>query len=303
MSVVLEWAATRPRLLDRFADANRTHRSTSSSASAMATSSTSCRWKRGRCLPLLHRLAAVLRRRGLVRRSTRQADELGKVRRASGARPGGRRPVLRPVDWGFTSISTTPMSPGGHQLGRAVQRGLRGPHLHGDDGPAAGPSRLHQRLGQTTVTDEQSPRSSPTGSPRSPEPAHTGTPSTRTFAPSLSGDIWVAYAWRCYARRLRGTPVAYANPEEGRNSWVCMYGISSSSEPRLALGSDASRDTTCGNAVTLFYYGCVNSRSWPPSRPPSSSRHSPSMTRTSRADDFTHGDGEQRLAWGSIWTR
>ena len=37
-----------------------------------------------------------------------------------------------------------------------------------------------------------------------------------------SGDVWVAYAWQgAYALlRAQDVPVAYANPEEGRNSWV-----------------------------------------------------------------------------------
>ena len=60
-----------------------------------------------------------------------------------------------------------------------------------------------------------------------------------------------------------GIPVAYANPEEGRNSWVGLYGISAESDsPELALEflDDKLAELTCGNAVTLFYYGCANQR-------------------------------------------
>ena len=42
-----------------------------------------------------------------------------------------------------------------------------------------------------------------------------------------NGDVWVAYAWQgAYATLLgKGVPVAYADPKEGRNSWVGVYGI------------------------------------------------------------------------------
>ncbi|MGH2394848.1 MAG: hypothetical protein ACRDGH_15400, partial [Candidatus Limnocylindria bacterium] len=77
------------------------------------------------------------------------------------------------------------------------------------------------------------------------------------------GTVWVAYAWQgCYATALAaGDPVAYANPEEGRNSWVGLYGISAGSDsPELAheFLDMKLADLTCGNAVSLFYYGCAN---------------------------------------------
>ncbi len=75
--------------------------------------------------------------------------------------------------------------------------------------------------------------------------------------------MWVAYAWQgCYATALAaGDPVAYANPEEGRNSWVGLYGISADSDsPELALEFLDTKlaEATCSAAVTLFYYGCAN---------------------------------------------
>jgi spermidine/putrescine-binding protein len=126
----------------------------------------------------------------------------------------------------------------------------------------------------------------------------------------MSGDIWVAYAWQgCYASALyEGTPVAYANPTEGRNSWVGMYGISSSSDsPELALQFlDAKlADKTCGNAVTRFYYGCVNSDVM-------DAVDDPVLIEAFAIDDpdilaetnFTPPVTEdQRQAWGSMWTR
>ena len=73
----------------------------------------------------------------------------------------------------------------------------------------------------------------------------------------------MAYAWQgCYATALyEGEPVAYANPKEGRNSWVGLYGISADSDsPDLALEflDVKLAELTCSNAVKLFYYGCAN---------------------------------------------
>jgi spermidine/putrescine transport system substrate-binding protein len=53
-----------------------------------------------------------------------------------------------------------------------------------------------------------------------------------------SGDVWAAYAWNgAYYRLLSaGVPVAYADPGEGRNSWVGQYAISADTDSyNLAL--------------------------------------------------------------------
>ena len=73
----------------------------------------------------------------------------------------------------------------------------------------------------------------------------------------------MAYAWQgCYATALAaGDPVAYATPEEGRNSWVGLYGINAdtdSYELAMEFLDNKLAELRCGNAVTLFYYGCAN---------------------------------------------
>ena len=78
-----------------------------------------------------------------------------------------------------------------------------------------------------------------------------------------SGDVWVAYAWQgAYALLLgEGVPVAYANPSEGRNSWVGVYGIRKGTENYdLAIKFlDAKLgEATGNNVVNLFYYGHSN---------------------------------------------
>ena len=78
-----------------------------------------------------------------------------------------------------------------------------------------------------------------------------------------SEDIWLAYAWQgAYATLLgQGVPVAYANPKEGRNSWVGVYGIRKGTENyNLALKFlDQKLGVATGNnVVNLFYYGDSN---------------------------------------------
>jgi spermidine/putrescine transport system substrate-binding protein len=47
-----------------------------------------------------------------------------------------------------------------------------------------------------------------------------------------SGDVGVTYAWNGAYYRLRqaGVPVAYADPQEGRNSWIGQYAISAKTD-------------------------------------------------------------------------
>ena len=76
-------------------------------------------------------------------------------------------------------------------------------------------------------------------------------------------EVWAAYAWQgAYATLLgEGVPVAYANPKEGRNSWVGVYGIRKGT-PNLDLALrflDEKLGTLTGeNLVNLYYYGTSN---------------------------------------------
>ncbi len=78
-----------------------------------------------------------------------------------------------------------------------------------------------------------------------------------------SGDVWIAYAWNgSYYRLLsEGVPVAYATPEEGRNSWVGQYAISATTENydlALAFLDDKLAEQTGTNLLTLYAYGHPN---------------------------------------------
>jgi spermidine/putrescine-binding protein len=79
-----------------------------------------------------------------------------------------------------------------------------------------------------------------------------------------NGDVWAGYAWQgAYATLVANgkVPVAYADPKEGRNSWVGVYGIRSDSpnqELALRFLDEKLGDLTGNNLVANYYYGTAN---------------------------------------------
>jgi spermidine/putrescine transport system substrate-binding protein len=78
-----------------------------------------------------------------------------------------------------------------------------------------------------------------------------------------NNDVWAAYSWQgAYATLLgEGLPMAYADPQEKRNSWVGMYGITAESqnyELALRFLDEKLGAKTGENLVNLYYYGTVN---------------------------------------------
>ena len=77
-----------------------------------------------------------------------------------------------------------------------------------------------------------------------------------------SGDVWLAYAWNgAYYRLLTaGVPVAYADPVEGRNSWVGQYAISATTDNydlALEFLDGKLGEQTGTNLLVLYAYGHV----------------------------------------------
>ena len=171
-----------------------------------------------------------------------------------------------PFDWGFTSILyntdkvTTPVD---------SWAALMDPQYAGhismwDDGPGAVTvsSYIHG-YDETNITDEQlaSIKQEWTDQAKLNKAYWVGEPDL--VALFESGDAWVAYAWQgAYATLLgAGVPVAYADPKEGRNSWVGVYCIRKDT-PNLDLAlkflDEKLGEATGNNLVNNFYYGHAN---------------------------------------------
>ena len=78
-----------------------------------------------------------------------------------------------------------------------------------------------------------------------------------------SGEVSVAYAWQGdYATLIgEGVPVAYADPKEGRNSWVGVYCINAKSKNidlALKFIDEKLAEQTNVNLVDEYFYGSAN---------------------------------------------
>ena len=124
-----------------------------------------------------------------------------------------------------------------------------------------------------------------------------------------NGDVWVAYAWQgAYATLLgKGVPVAYADPKEGRNSWVGVYGIRKGTpnyELTLRFLDDKLGNATGMNTVSGLYYGVANQEVM-------KSITDPTLKKAFSVDDptvlqrtnFTPNlTTKQRDDWTAMWT-
>ena len=171
-----------------------------------------------------------------------------------------------PWDWGFTSILyRTDKIPEGVDSWTALQDPKYSGHLSmWDDGPGAVTisSYIHG-WDETAITPEQLAQIKEEWIAQREHNLFYWTGEPELVDAMAKGDVWAAYAWQgAYALLLgQGVPVAYANPKEGRNSWVGVYGIRKGSE-NLDLAHkflDAKlAEATGNNVVNLFYYGHSN---------------------------------------------
>ncbi len=132
---------------------------------------------------------------------------------------------------------------------------------------------------------------------------------TDLVAAMESGEVSVAYAWQgAYATLLgKGIPVAYANPKEGRNSWVGVYGIRKGTENydlALKFLDQKLGELTGNNLVSLYYYGHANGDVMAgitdPTLKDAFSVDDPAILETT---NFTPNlTAEQRDAWTAMWT-
>jgi spermidine/putrescine transport system substrate-binding protein len=216
-----------------------------------------------------------------------------------------------PWDWGFTSI----LYRTDHITTVDSWDILLDPQYDGhismwDDGPAAVTvsSYIHG-YDETAITDEQLAAIQAEWTAQAPL-NHSYWAAESDLIPNVRQDeVWAAYAWQgAYATLLgRDVPVAYANPKEGRNSWVGVYGIRKGT-PNLDLAHlflDAKLGQATGeNLVNLYYYGTTNqdvmNAITDESLKEAFSIDDPSILETT---NFTPNlTAEQRDAWTAMWT-
>jgi spermidine/putrescine transport system substrate-binding protein len=218
-----------------------------------------------------------------------------------------------PWDWGFTSILyNTEHVPEVTSWDALFNEQYAGHISMWNDGPGAvSVSSYIHGWDETALTDDQLAQIEQEWKDQKALNAFYWSGEYTDLCPAVQdGTVWVAYAWQgCYATALgAGDPVAYANPKEGRNSWVGMYGISAdtdSYELALEFLDMKLADKTCRNAVTIFYYGCANGEVMSSIKDPvlieAFSLDDPSILETT---NFTPNvTQEQRDAWTAMWER
>ena len=171
-----------------------------------------------------------------------------------------------PWDWGFTSILyLTDKVPGGIDSWAALfDPKFKGHISMWDDGPGAVTIATYVKgWDETAITDAQLAEAEKMWTDQRKLNRFYWSGEPELVAGMKSGEIWVAYAWQGAYNTLLGEhiPVAYAQPKEGRNSWVGLYGISSRCQtPDLAyafLGEKLSAAQGV-SLINSFYYGHVN---------------------------------------------
>lgn len=171
-----------------------------------------------------------------------------------------------PWDWGFSSILyNTDEVASVDSWDILFDEAYAGHISMWDDGPSAvAVSSYIHGWDETAITDEQLAQVEQEWKDQKDLNFKYWVDEYADLCPDIeSGDIWIAYAWQgCYADRLYAEQaVAYANPSEGRNSWVGLYGISSKTanlDLALEFLDMKLAGLTCGNLPTLAYYGCAN---------------------------------------------
>jgi len=171
-----------------------------------------------------------------------------------------------PWDWGFTSVLyRTDKIPNVDSWATLTDPMYAGHIMMWDDGPGAVTvsSYIHG-WDETAITADQLAQAKAEWTT-----VIKNNPTMWLGEPELvdgfeNGSVWAAYAWQgAYATLLADgkVPVAYANPKEGRNSWVGAYGIRADS-PNYDLALrflDAKLgDLTGKNLIENYYYGTAN---------------------------------------------
>jgi spermidine/putrescine transport system substrate-binding protein len=217
-----------------------------------------------------------------------------------------------PWDWGFTSILyRTDRIEGEIDSWAALMDPAYDDHISmWDDGPGAVTvsSYIHG-WDETQITDEQLEQIKQEWTAQRELNLSYWAAEPDLVQLIQSGEVWVAYAWQGAYALLLGeeVPVAYADPKEGRNSWVGVYGINSESE-NVDLAhrflDEKLAELTGNNLVENFYYGHTNEEVMggitDETLKEAFSVDDPGiLERTNFTPNLT---AEQRDAWTQMWT-
>ena len=216
-----------------------------------------------------------------------------------------------PWDWGFTSILyrtdkvTTPID----SWSALLDPKDKGHISMWDDGPGAVTvSSYVHGYNETAITDQQLASIKQEWIAQAKLNISYWAAESDLVPLMQSGDAWVAYAWQgAYATLLgQGVPVTYANPKEGRNSWVGVYGIRKDDpnyDLALAFLDQKLGMATGNNLVSEYYYGSANGDVMKgitdPTLKKAFSVDDPAiLTKTNFTPNLT---AAQRDAWTAMW--
>jgi spermidine/putrescine transport system substrate-binding protein len=169
-----------------------------------------------------------------------------------------------PWDWGFSSIVyRTDKIPKVDSWSALLDPAYNGHIMMWDDGPGAVTvsSYIHG-WDETAITADQLAQAKTEWTA-----ALKANPTTWLGEPDLiagfqTGDVWAGYGWQsAYATLLPDLPMAYADPKEGRNSWVGVYGIRKDSpnyDLALRFLDEKLGFATGEYLVNTWYFGTSN---------------------------------------------
>lgn len=171
-----------------------------------------------------------------------------------------------PWDWGYASIlyRTDKVRGGIDSWSALFDPQFKGHISMWDDGPAAVQTATYLKgWDETKLTPAQLAETERMWTDQRKLNRFYWTGEPELVQGMASGEIWVAYAWQGAYNTLlgQGIPVAYADPKEGRNSWVGLYGISPQcKKPNVAHAFlDEKLAPEVGvKLISAFAYGHIN---------------------------------------------
>lgn len=169
-----------------------------------------------------------------------------------------------PWDWGFSSIVyRTDKIPSVDSWSALLDPAYDGHIMMWDDGPGAVTvsSYIHG-WEETAITAEQLAQAKTEWTAVLKANPTTWSGETDLIEGFNTGDVWAGYGWQsAYATLLPDLPMAYADPSEGRNSWVGVYGIrkdSTNTDLALRFLDEKLGYATGEYLVNTWYFGTSN---------------------------------------------